>query len=65
MDDVTLVGIDLGKHSFHLHGQNAKGKTIVLAHRMENRLQSRVERSRIALVCIDRRGLQLRLGCTR
>ncbi|CAE6842046.1 hypothetical protein R69888_07010 [Paraburkholderia haematera] len=23
MDDVTLVGIDLGKHSFHLHGQDA------------------------------------------
>ena len=22
MQDVTLVGIDLGKHSFHLHGQD-------------------------------------------
>ena len=28
MDDVTLVGIDLGKHSFHLHGQDAKGKAV-------------------------------------
>jgi len=28
MDDVTLVGIDLGKHSFHLHGQDAKGKAL-------------------------------------
>lgn len=28
MDDVTLVGIDLGKHSFHLHGPDAKGKAV-------------------------------------
>ena len=28
MDAVTLVGIDLGKHSFHLHGQDAKGKPV-------------------------------------
>ncbi len=26
MEDVTLVGIDLGKHTFHLHGQDKKGK---------------------------------------
>jgi hypothetical protein len=28
MGDVTLVGIDRGKHSFHLHGQDAKGKAV-------------------------------------
>lgn len=28
MDDTTLVGIDLGKHSFHLHGQDRKGRTL-------------------------------------
>ena len=28
MDDATLVGIDLGKHSFHLHGQDSKGKAV-------------------------------------
>jgi transposase len=28
MDDVTLVGIDLGKHSFHLRGQDAKRKGV-------------------------------------
>lgn len=28
MEDVTLVGIDLGKHSFHLHGQNRYGKAV-------------------------------------
>ncbi|SIT50107.1 transposase [Paraburkholderia piptadeniae] len=28
MDSVTLVGIDLGKHSFHLHGQNKQGKAV-------------------------------------
>lgn len=28
MDDVTLIGIDLGKHSFHLHGQDRYGKAI-------------------------------------
>lgn len=28
MQDVTLVGIDLGKHSFHLHGQDRKGKEV-------------------------------------
>ncbi|MEN3277326.1 MAG: hypothetical protein V7631_3116, partial [Massilia sp.] len=26
MQDVTLIGIDLGKHSFHVHGQNRQGK---------------------------------------
>ena len=26
MHDTTLVGIDLGKHSFHLHGQSDNGK---------------------------------------
>lgn len=28
MEDVTLIGIDLGKHSFHLHGQDHRGKGI-------------------------------------
>jgi len=26
MQDATLIGIDLGKHSFHLHGQDRHGK---------------------------------------
>jgi hypothetical protein len=26
MEDVTLVGIDLGKHTFHLHGQDKNRK---------------------------------------
>jgi len=28
MQNVTLVGIDLGKHSFHLHGQDVHGKAV-------------------------------------
>jgi transposase len=28
MQEVTLVGIDLGKHSFHLHGQDGHGKAV-------------------------------------
>jgi hypothetical protein len=28
MEDVRLVGIDLGKHSFHLHGQDRNGKAV-------------------------------------
>jgi len=28
MQSVTLVGIDLGKHSFHLHGQDNSGRAI-------------------------------------
>jgi transposase len=28
MRDATLVGIDLGKHSFHLHGQDLHGKAV-------------------------------------
>jgi len=28
LQEVTLVGIDLGKHSFHLHGQDRKGKGV-------------------------------------
>ncbi|TAL54990.1 MAG: IS110 family transposase, partial [Pandoraea sp.] len=28
MQNVTLVGIDLGKHSFHLHGQDRHGKAV-------------------------------------
>jgi transposase len=29
MQDVTLIGIDLGKHSFHLHGQDRHGKALL------------------------------------
>ncbi len=29
MQNVTLVGIDLGKHSFHLHGQDRDGKAVL------------------------------------
>jgi len=28
MDNVTLIGINLGKHTFHLHGQDSKGKAV-------------------------------------
>jgi hypothetical protein len=28
MQEVTLVGIDLGKRSFHLHGQDRHGKAV-------------------------------------
>ncbi|MBC8643029.1 IS110 family transposase [Caballeronia sp. EK] len=28
MDEVTLIGIDLGKHIFHLHAQDAKGRQV-------------------------------------
>ena len=28
MNTVTLVGIDLGKHCFHLHGQDASGRVV-------------------------------------
>lgn len=28
MQNVTLVGIDLGKHAFHLHGQDKAGKAV-------------------------------------
>lgn len=28
MENVTLVGIDLGKHSFHVHGQDRTGKAV-------------------------------------
>jgi transposase len=29
MDSVTLIGIDLGKHSFHVHGQDRQGKALL------------------------------------
>lgn len=29
MQDVTLIGIDLGKHSFHLHGRDCQGKALL------------------------------------
>ena len=28
MQDVTLSGIDLGKHTFHLHGQDWRGRMV-------------------------------------
>ena len=28
MNTVTLIGIDLGKHCFHLHGQDASGSMV-------------------------------------
>lgn len=29
MNAITLVGIDIGKHSFHLHGQDAIGHALL------------------------------------
>lgn len=29
MNTVSLVGIDLGKHCFHLHAQDASGKQVL------------------------------------
>jgi len=29
MESVTLIGIDLGKHSFHVHGQDHRGKALL------------------------------------
>jgi transposase len=29
MQDLTLIGIDLGKHSFHVHGQDRQGKALL------------------------------------
>jgi transposase len=29
MQDVTLIGIDVGKHSFHVHGQDRQGKALL------------------------------------
>jgi transposase len=29
MQDVTLIGIDLGKHNFHVHGQDRHGKALL------------------------------------
>jgi transposase len=29
MEDVTLIGIDFGKHSFHVHGQDRHGKALL------------------------------------
>jgi transposase len=29
MENVTLIGIDLGKHSFHVHGQDRHGKALL------------------------------------
>jgi transposase len=29
MQDVTLIGIDLGKHSFHVHGQDRQGRALL------------------------------------
>lgn len=28
MEKITLIGLDLGKNSFHIHGQNHHGKAI-------------------------------------
>jgi len=29
MEDVTRIGIDLGKHTFHLHGQDCRGHAVL------------------------------------
>lgn len=29
MKDATLIGIDLGKHAFHLHGQGRHGNPVL------------------------------------
>lgn len=38
MSTVTLIGIDLGKHSFHLHGQDATGKMVFRKKRSRQQL---------------------------
>lgn len=38
MNEVTLIGIDLGKHVFHLHARDAKGREVFrkkLAHKLD------------------------------
>lgn len=29
MQEIRWIGIDLGKHTFHLHGQDAKGHCLL------------------------------------
>ena len=29
MQNITLIGIDLGKHSFHIHCQDKSGKALL------------------------------------
>ena len=38
MQNVTLVGIDLGKHSFHVHGQDRTGKAVFCKKRSRKQL---------------------------
>ena len=38
MNAVTLIGIDLGKHSFQLHGQDASGRMVFRKKQSRNQM---------------------------
>ena len=55
MEDVTLVGIDLGKHSFHLHGQDRHGKAVfrkkIITQPLDGRPATRSNGGTIGFTC--------------
>lgn len=38
MNNVTLIGIDLGKHSFHIHCQDTQGNTLLCKKLIRSKL---------------------------
>ena len=52
MSESALIGIDFGKHNFHLHGQNKSGREVFRKNSHERKRCS--FRQRAELCCGDR-----------
>jgi transposase len=48
MQDITRIGIDLGKHSFHVHGQDRHGKALLRKKFSRNQLTEFFAKCRVA-----------------
>ena len=42
MQNITLIGIDLGKHSFHIHCQDKSGKALLRKKFTRTKLMGRL-----------------------
>lgn len=52
MESVTLIGIDLGKHNFHVHGQDRQGKAL-LRKKFSRTLMRVLERLQVHFKYLD------------
>ncbi|MGX5056858.1 IS110 family transposase [Enterobacter asburiae] len=53
MKNVTLIGIDIGKHSFHLNGQDEKGNTLFRKKLSRNKLLEFLAQHPVCVIAME------------